>query len=225
MNRLFNTLRFYLNLVGITLLLTPYHRRPVRCLKLGNQGAAWWVPETVLKPNAVVYSGGVGNDISFELAMIKLHKVEVFAFDPTPAAIAYIKQFRQNRRLHFFPVGLWKENTKLKFFVPQNKTDVSHSVVNLQQTNDYFTASCKTIASLMKQLDHRQIDLLKIDIEGAEYAVLESMLDKNIKPTAICVEFDQPASLIKMRQMVMQLLDQGYMLVKQDYFNFTFYLL
>ena len=38
-------------------------------------------------------------------------------------------------------------------------------------------------------LGHTQIDLLKIDIEGAEYEVLEGLLESPIKPGQLLVEF------------------------------------
>ena len=44
--------------------------------------------------------------------------------------------------------------------------------------------------NIMEEHNHRHIDLLKIDIEGAEIEVLEQMLLDNIKPTYLLVEFD-----------------------------------
>lgn len=224
MHPLLKPIYFYTNLVASHLLFAPYYRSNVPCIKLGNLAAAWWVPEQALQAGSIVYSGGVGNDISFELALCNKYKMTVFTFDPTPAAIKYVSTLKKSSLLHFYPWGLWSENTQLKFFVPQNKTDVSHSVVNLQQTNEYFLAECKTIPTLMKKLKHKKIDVLKIDIEGAEYAVLNSLLESAITPKVICVEFDQPASLFRMWQMVQKLLAKGYIVVKQDYFNLTFYL-
>jgi len=41
----------------------------------------------------------------------------------------------------------------------------------------------------MQEHGHTHIDLLKIDIEGAEYQVLDNMLHENILPTILCIEF------------------------------------
>lgn len=42
----------------------------------------------------------------------------------------------------------------------------------------------------MKEFGHTKIDLLKLDIEGAEIVVLNHMLDQKIYPTYLCIEFD-----------------------------------
>jgi hypothetical protein len=41
----------------------------------------------------------------------------------------------------------------------------------------------------MQQCGHKHIDLLKIDIEGAEYQVIENMLQDQIFPRILCIEF------------------------------------
>lgn len=46
-----------------------------------------------------------------------------------------------------------------------------------------------TLKSLMSNLGHRHIDLLKMNIEGAEFDVLENMLDAGIMPRQLMVEF------------------------------------
>lgn len=49
----------------------------------------------------------------------------------------------------------------------------------------------KSLTTVMGELGHNHIDLLKLDIEGSEYSLLESMLGKEnpILPTQVLVEF------------------------------------
>ena len=47
----------------------------------------------------------------------------------------------------------------------------------------------QTIDSLMKKNKHQKIDILKMDIEGSEYEVLEDILSKKIPIKQILVEF------------------------------------
>ena len=42
----------------------------------------------------------------------------------------------------------------------------------------------------MSMYNHKHIDLLKLDIEGSEVEVLNKMLDDEIYPTYLCIEFD-----------------------------------
>ena len=76
--------------------------------------------------------------------------------------------------------------------MPRDPTHVSHSVVNLQGTEEYFEAPCRSLGSLMRELGHDRIDLLKVDIEGAEHRVVRSMLESGIHPIVVCLEIDQP---------------------------------
>jgi len=45
------------------------------------------------------------------------------------------------------------------------------------------------LSTIVTRLGHTQIDLLKMDIEGAEYEVLDGLLDSPIKPAQLLVEF------------------------------------
>jgi FkbM family methyltransferase len=94
-------------------------------------------------------------------------------------------------RLRFLPVGLADKDTDMKFFLPQNPTHVSCSVVNLQKTGQYFTAPCLRLSSIMNREGDSSIDLLKIDIEGAEYGVIEDMVASGLLPRLLLIEFDE----------------------------------
>ena len=51
------------------------------------------------------------------------------------------------------------------------------------------TLPCTSIVQEMEMNGHDSIDLLKIDIEGFEYEVLQSCLEERIPIKQICVEF------------------------------------
>src|SRR3546814_18913651 len=70
-------------------------------------------------------------------------------------AIAYVADHAMEvKKFHFMPVGLWSEDATLRFYAPRDPTHVSHSIVNLQETESYFEARCRRIASLMAELGH-----------------------------------------------------------------------
>ena len=78
----------------------------------------------------------------------------------------------------------------------------------------------------MRQNGHSHIDLLKLDNEGAENIVLEQMLNDNIHPNYLCIEFDL---LIKNKdphkttqKIVDRLLNEGYRIFVNDKLNITF---
>ncbi|MFC1960141.1 FkbM family methyltransferase [Chloroflexota bacterium] len=193
--------------------------------KLGTNYGGWVIPSSILNENSICYCAGVGEDISFDLALIKNYGCPVYAFDPTPRSKTYVDQNAAGiAEFHFHPSGIWDENTTLKFFSPQNSEHVSHSIGNLQNTSDYFEAPCKTIPTLMQELGHTHIELLKMDIEGAEYQVIDSIIKDDLCIKCLCVEFHyKPNNTHQLRQAVNSLIKCNYKLISVDnYFNYTF---
>src|SRR5262249_39594914 len=89
-------------------------------------------------------------------------------------------------------------------------------------------ADCRTIKTLMQAFGHGDAPLLKLDVEGAEYEILTSLLDGNIHPAILCVEFDeghQPIydeALTRILKHVRRMKTQGYLLTCTDGWNVTF---
>ena len=55
----------------------------------------------------------------------------------------------------------------------QGPRDCSNKGVYLKE----FSLPVKTIPTIMKELGHTHVDIMKIDVEGSEYALLEHMFD------------------------------------------------
>ena len=143
--------------------------------KLGTVYGGWYIPSDIIRPDWICYSGGAGEDISFDMALHERFQCDVWIFDPTPRAIQYVRQKLLGKSgIQYKPVGLWSSRTTLKFYQPRDPAHVSHSTVNLQKTDKYFESECLSLSDLMVTLRHERLDLLKIDIEGAEYAVIDS---------------------------------------------------
>jgi len=204
--------------------LLPLLLRPAggSLVRLGTSYGGWWVPVSKLEAGRVAYCAGAGEDISFDLA---LHErgLQVFVFDPTPRAIDHVGRHGPvSNTFTFLPIGWWSESTTLRFFAPRNEAHVSHSVVNLQETDRYFEAEVCTVAEAMRDLSHAGIDILKMDIEGAEFAVLQSLMRDAVYPGVLCVEFDQPCSVRRIVAAVRSLSGYGYALRHIDVWNYTF---
>lgn len=199
-------------------------RRGVELVRVGSRYGGWIVPLCIVREDATCYSGGVGEDASFDLALAEYFGCNVVAFDPTPRAIRYAEsKLCGLPRLSFYPVGLWSKRGMLRFYAPKDPAHVSHSIVNLQRTSDFFfEAECWSIPDAMRELGHSRIDLLKLDIEGAEYEVLGSILDSGIDVSAVCVEFDQPTPVRRLLKQVRDMKRASYDLVAIDGWNYTF---
>ena len=75
----------------------------------------------------------------------------------------------------------------------------------------------------MKEVAFKKIDLLKLDIEGAENHVIPDMLDKKIFPAQILVEFDELRTkkvkpLVYALAIFIRLIFNNYELVKTNNF-------
>lgn len=186
--------------------------------RLGTKYGGWFVENPLdLTPNSVVYSGGVGEDISFDLLLSHKYNPNIYLIDPTARAISHFNGMRESfqhnkplpddvsdeyksvigcinpffEKIRYEEVGLWNSNTTLTFYEPLNKQHVSHTFIpNMYAPVGVVDVPVVTIKHLMEKHGHTHVDLLKIDIEGSEIAVVNQMLDDGIFPTHLCIEFD-----------------------------------
>ena len=191
-------------------------------VRIGSEYGGWWIPKELLSPDSICYLAGVGTDITFDLGIIERYGCRVWGFDPTPKSIDWIKSQTIDEHFTLVPLGLAGDAGTLRFYAPQDPSHVSHSIKNLQHTDTYFEARVATVRELMIELGHDHIDLLKLDIEGAEHDTIRAMLQDGILPTVLCVEFDQPEPISWGRATTQALQAAGYALVKVDGFNLTF---
>ena len=185
---------------------------------LGTRYGGWSIPiECKLDNDSIIYSGGVGEDMSFDLKLADKYNCKIFLIDPTQRAITHyreVKEFYDSKINNFsgniqsdylyniidlkpnfnnftyINKGLYKEKTKLKFYKQTNPEYVSQSLVVNMFGNEYDEVEVESIKNIMETYNHSKIDLLKLDIEGSEIDVLNQMLDDKIYPNYLCIEFD-----------------------------------
>jgi FkbM family methyltransferase len=189
--------------------------------RLGSAYGGWWIPTELVNADSIVYSAGVGEDATFDLDLINRFGCDVWALDPTPRSIEFAKQIG-HPQFHFLPVGIWSEDAELRFYAPTNSDHVSHSILNIQRTHRFFTAQCVSLPTLMSELGHDHIDVLKMDIEGAEGPVLDAMLRNGINPRVLCVEFDAVEAPWRLRGRLRQLVRAGFVVRHIEDRNYTF---
>lgn len=144
--------------------------------------------------DSIIYSLGILNDIEFDLAVANLFNANIFMYDPTPLSIEFMTKYTDNPNFNFFPYGVWIENKEIKFYEPVFGGSSSAFKNKNSDLDKYFVASCFTVNTLMKKNKHNQIDVFKADIEGAALPILEQMIQEDILPTQIVVEFERPSN-------------------------------
>ena len=84
---------------------------------------------------------------------------------------------------------------------------------------------CTTLSAFVGEQELSRIDLLKLDIEGFEYGVLDDVLATGIPITQICVEFHHfmpGIGLGETLRCISRLRRKGYVLVKKDMCDYLF---
>ncbi|MGB2622499.1 MAG: FkbM family methyltransferase [Candidatus Acidiferrum sp.] len=163
-------------------------KRPME--RLGSDYGGYSLDASSVRPDSVVYSLGIGEDISFDLSLIDRFGVTVEAFDPTPKVKTWLLAQSLPPQFHFHPVGVAGHDGHETFYLPPRENWVSHSVVPARQFGrDSVRLPVMRLSTAMRLQGHDWIDLLKMDIEGAEYAVIEEILRERIHIKQLLIEF------------------------------------
>jgi FkbM family methyltransferase len=196
-------------------------------VRLGSDYGAREIPGGLLGEGSVCYSGGVGDDVSFDLALIERHGCVVHAFDPTPRSSRHGSEVAAREpRFRFHPYALAGSDGELVLHAPAGAEDPeavqNWSIERAEGSSLTVTAPSRSLRSLMAELGHDRIDLLKLDIEGAEYEVLRTALDEQIPIRILCVEFHKNPSIEAMIDSARALAGAGFEAVAVDGFDATF---
>ncbi|GAB4143829.1 MAG: hypothetical protein Fur0037_11540 [Planctomycetota bacterium] len=156
----------------------------------GERSGTWAVDPRGLGPRSVVYSFGVGDNIAWDLSMIRRFGCAVHAFDPTPRSGDYVRSRALPEGFRFHEIGLGAVDGAIWLAPPRREIDP-----NFRPSADGtgILAPVLRLATHAARLGHRRIDVLKIDIEGCEYEALPDVLSSGIDIRQILIEFHHGA--------------------------------
>tara|TARA_B100000945_G_C20380953_1_gene597225 strand:+ start:478 stop:1227 length:750 start_codon:yes stop_codon:yes gene_type:complete len=194
-----------------------FYSRPQVTLEkqiFGSKYGGHCVALNKLNDSSIIYSLGLGYDITFDEALINQYGLQVHGFDPTPKSIEYLESISLPQGFHLHKYGISNLDGIQTFHMPINPEHVSHSTTNHGQTLvDTVDVKMQTLSTTMKQLGHTKIDLLKMDIEGSEYVVIDEICDKQILVDQILIEFHhhfEGTSVSHTKEAVKRLNQSGY---------------
>ena len=192
-------------------------------LTLGTAGDKWTIVDNGLMER--VYSGGVGHDISFELDLVKKFNSDVYLFDPSPTGILTIKRFESIKNIKFFDFGLSKIDGYERFYTPKDILEGSFSIDPSAGRGDFFEFKVRRLSTLANEYNHFYIDVIKLDIEGSEYGVIDDILESDIVVRQICLEFHhffKNGSRFRTLCTIVKLYINGYIIVHKNGSEYTF---
>jgi len=196
----------------------------VNATRIGSDYGGWWIKDN-LTSDDVVLSFGLGEDVTFDLGLIEKYNCKVFGFDPTPKSLNYLDTLNLPKNLSIYNYGLGSKDETVEFYLPENPKHVSGTIFSSDKKNKIIVP-LKSLNTICHDLDIQKIKVLKMDIEGAEYSVLESILDdKTIEVEQILIEyhhFFEKVSTEDTKTSIQLMRDNGYKLFKIEHYNYSF---
>ena len=143
---------------------------------------AWYLCSGLLKQSSaplLIWSFGVGGDISFERDVLLGHpSAEVVCFDPTIDEISFWSLVTREQidpgRIGFRSIGLGATSGSVTFYKSTDQRIKSLSTVPVKGYVEHRRANVKTLEDILADEGTERLDVLKIDIEGEEYSVVDA---------------------------------------------------
>jgi len=148
-----------------------------------------------LDDSSVVVDVGCGHDADFSRYFIDKYGVRAIALDPTKKHAPFLRSFEDRASGKFKHVGIAVASTDgtITFHESCNNESGSilaeHANVQADQVSSYDVETV-SLRSLPKRIEFAKIDLIKLDLEGAEYDLLRNADQQDLAPyDQIFVEF------------------------------------
>lgn len=127
-----------------------------------------------LPENSIVFDlGGFKGEWSAQ--MIKLNpKINIYVFEVVKRYISYLNtRFKDDKNIKIFPFGLGNSDKVIQFAVSDVATGIYTSNKSNEETEE---GEIREIYSFISENKIKKIDLIKMNIEGGEYELLESLI-------------------------------------------------
>lgn len=187
-----------------------------------------------LDENSVVLDFGTGDDADFSLALIERYSLKSFGFDPTRKHFYKLKKLEEKTEGNFVinNVALSSKNDReIDFFESQENVSGSFFKEHRNIKNDKmlsYKVKSFDLSSMLKKYGPKGIDLIKIDVEGEEYDVINKLEKKDLDNVSqIIIEFHHHCidgfKELDTRNCVEKIRNFGYRFYSDDGINYLFY--
>lgn len=158
--------------IGRRLTLTPFERRVQEWLRAGNDRTLRLQYD--LNENSLVFDlgGYVGQWTS---DIFSMYQCQIHIFEPVPVFAHQIhERFKHNSHIYVHEYGLGPVTDTLGLHLSMDGTGA------YGQSSELVSVQLVGIGDFMRAQHIQQIDLMKVNIEGSEYDLLEHMLATGI---------------------------------------------
>ncbi len=204
--------------------------------RLGTRYGGWWVNARLLSNSPLLIDCGLGEDISFPLAFLQTFGGNVVGVEPNPRSLNYCRD-RVPGAMSVLPKAFWSEaGQKLEFHLPRPQQELPKGADgvsgSLDGSHEYaggrrLEVETTSLAEILSQQARGECDVLKLDIEGAEYEVLNRLCSSGEirKAGQVLVEFHHKVTrhaLADTQRAVAQMQRSGFRLVHTEDRNYIF---
>jgi FkbM family methyltransferase len=157
---------------------------------IGSYNGGYAICLNGIGKDSVVYSFGLGDDVSFDLGLIKRFGCHVYGADPTPKSLSYLSGINLPERFRCFPYAIAPYDGEIELFFPKDPNRVSLvSGDDGARDGSSQKFKCISVKSLMNSLGHQHVDIIKMDIKGPEFEIIPQLLREGISFNQLIVEF------------------------------------
>lgn len=192
---------------------TPPVRSDVHTIALGSSYGGWIIPD-VVEPDWVCYCVGAGGDVSFDLELIRRYGVSVRCFDPVSG---YVESARREAdgesRFSIVQAAIATTDGPIRMQVTHDEGSRSVSAAHLYDSENFIELPGRTLASLMDELHDERVDLLKLDIEGAEYELLAQLDLRRLGVKVFATQLHHTGTVREAKALIARLREAGYVAV------------
>jgi hypothetical protein len=234
--------------------------------RFGSEYGGWHIClcKKHLSIESIVVSGGVGEDISFDVELLRFaEKVSIKLVDPTPKAISHYESYKSTSdnldptpystngrqepagyfstastrsRISLIRKAISVDTKGVFLFPPKNSQHSSYSSTSIGDSDNKVEFQSSSLFEIFGDINKENgsklanLIILKLDIEGSEFAVLMQNKFTNPKPSQIAVEIDFMRELnrgyfAKLSNLVLllkKMKDSGYRLANKEKSNLLF---
>ncbi len=178
-------------------------RKYARLKEARRKGLVYVEPNFVYAPDlssaSVVIDGGCSYQADFSIYLMRRHGVRAFGVDPTRKhghALRELETQYPGRFVHV-PCAIAAADGDLTF--TESQTNESGSLLQdhvnvMQDRTTSYHVKALTLGSLLEHISVDAVDILKLDLEGAEYELLDGTTAEQLKPfKQVFVEFHHHA--------------------------------
>jgi FkbM family methyltransferase len=172
--------------------LRQHRLRRARVLDDGNlpitKVGDWSLWTGLLDAGSSVYSFGVGDNVAWDLEMIRQFGCTVHAFDPTPASIEWVSRQSLPPQFVFHDLGISNFDGTLPFYPPRKAGSTHYSQEAGRGRPQPVLGQVRRLATIVQSLGHDRLDVLKLDVEGSEFEAVPDLLASGVRVEQLLVE-------------------------------------